>query len=239
MSERIFPAASYGFASVCKSENIPPTKRNSPARAPGQTAFAIQDAKIGGLCRGRSRRGRPPRDRPLLKRRGPPRSSPTVGILSGGAIQGLLQWFESSQAGERGTGRENFARFCGESCKFRLTSRRFCGIIIRRPAERGDPAEALSVKFCEDGGVRIFTGRVLRDGRGGFSPAASCGTAGEDFHRPRLAGRRGEDSAGRVLRGSGGGFPPVAGRPGMLFSGRVWRGGGVRIPPVASCGAAG
>ena len=108
-----------------------------------------------------------------------------VGTLSGGAIQGLLQWFESSQAGERGIGRENFARFCGESCKFRLTSRRFCGIIIRRPAERGDPAEALSVKFCEDGG-------------GGFSPAASCGMAGEDFHRPRLAGRRGEDSAGRV-----------------------------------------
>ena len=64
-------------------------KRNSPAQAPGHTVFAIQYAVSGGLCRGRSRRGRLWRDRPLLKRRVPPRSSPTVGTLRGGGLQGL------------------------------------------------------------------------------------------------------------------------------------------------------
>ena len=44
----------------------------------------------GGLCRGKVSPGEAWRDRPLLKRRVPPRSSLSVGILRGGALQGLL-----------------------------------------------------------------------------------------------------------------------------------------------------
>ena len=57
----------------------PNPKRNSPARAPGHTVFAIQAiqyAAFGGLRWGRSRRGEAWRGVPLLKRPTPPRSSP-------------------------------------------------------------------------------------------------------------------------------------------------------------------
>ena len=65
-------------------------KKISPAQAPGHTVFAIQYAKIGGPVPGKVSPGEAWRDRPLLKRRGPPRSSLTVGILRGGSLQGLL-----------------------------------------------------------------------------------------------------------------------------------------------------
>ena len=54
-------------------------KRNSPAQAPGHTVFAIQYAVSGGLCRGRSRRGR---------------LGGTGLSLRGGSLQGLLQRWE-------------------------------------------------------------------------------------------------------------------------------------------------
>ena len=111
-------------------------KRNSPAQAPGHTVYAIPYTKLGGLCRGRSRRGRlggtglssrggslqglflrqnfplrgpvpgkvSPgeawRDRPLLKRRVSPRSSPSEGIFSGGTLQGLPYSKESQTVRE-------------------------------------------------------------------------------------------------------------------------------------------
>ncbi len=59
-------------------------KRNSPAQAPGHTVFAIQYAIIGGLRRGRSRRGR----------------LGGTGLSSrGGSLQGLLLWRSSSSRG--------------------------------------------------------------------------------------------------------------------------------------------
>ena len=62
------------------SKSPPAPKRNSPAQAPGHTVFAIPYA-IGGACVGeRSRRGRPPRDRPLRGRRVPPMTSPPPGL---------------------------------------------------------------------------------------------------------------------------------------------------------------
>ena len=54
-------------------------KRNSPAQAPGHTVFAIQYAVSGGLCRGRSRRGR---------------LGGTGLSGGGGSLQGLLQRWE-------------------------------------------------------------------------------------------------------------------------------------------------
>ena len=65
-------------------KNTSAPKRNSPARAPGHTVFAIQDAKIGGLCRGRSRRGR---------------FGGTGLSLRGGSLQGLLLWRKSLPRG--------------------------------------------------------------------------------------------------------------------------------------------
>ena len=53
------PSGCFPSAPILKHHKPrPPPKRNSPARAPGDTVFAIQYAKIGGPCRGRSRRGR-------------------------------------------------------------------------------------------------------------------------------------------------------------------------------------
>ena len=182
MSERIFPAAGYGFTSIRKSENIPPPKRNSPARAPGQTAFAIQDAKIGGLCRERSRRGRlgggasPGEANPSkafsfggnLLRQGHPRSSPMVRIFTSGGA--------------------------------RDRERKFCKVlrgILQIPVDKSAVLRYNNTQAC---GAR-------RSGRGSVSQALR-GRRGEDFHRSRLAGRRGEDSAGRVSpleSGKGGG----------------------------------
>ena len=84
MSERIFPAAGYGFTSVCKSENIPSTKRNSPARTPDRLHLQYRMRK-SGACAGEGLAGGGPRGTGLS--------------LRGGALQGLLQRWESYQAG--------------------------------------------------------------------------------------------------------------------------------------------
>ena len=66
----------------CTLQIVPSApKRNSPAQAPS-IAYGIANTVCPGACVGeRSRRGRPPRDRPLLKRRVPPRSFPYGGNL--------------------------------------------------------------------------------------------------------------------------------------------------------------
>ena len=59
------------FASRLRYHQIfkppPALKKNSPARVPGHTVFAIQYAKIGGPTPGKVSPGGPPRDRPLRK----------------------------------------------------------------------------------------------------------------------------------------------------------------------------
>ena len=66
-------------------------KRISPARAPGAYRICNTVCIYGGPVPGEVSPGVAWRDRPLLKRRVPPRSSPTAGTLSGGSLQGLLQ----------------------------------------------------------------------------------------------------------------------------------------------------
>ena len=70
MSERIFPAAGYGFTSVRKSENIPPPKRNSPARAPGIPYLQYRMRK-SGACAGEGLGGGSPRGTGLSEEASP------------------------------------------------------------------------------------------------------------------------------------------------------------------------
>ena len=105
-----------------------------------------------------------------LIRRGHPRSSPMVRIFTSGGA--------------------------------RDRERKFCKVlrgILQIPVDKSAVLRYNNTQAC---GAR-------RSGRGSVSQALR-GRRGEDFHRPRLAGRRGRIFTGRVLRDGRGGFSPVA-----------------------------
>ena len=84
-----------------------PTPRKIPRRRPPGIPYLQYRMHFWGPAPGKVSPGEAWRDRPLLKRRVSPRSSPTAGTLSGGALQGLLlrshspSWFFSTRRAAR------------------------------------------------------------------------------------------------------------------------------------------
>ena len=77
--------------------HLPP--KQIPRRRPPGISHLQYHMQNWGPAPGKVSPGEAWRDRPLLKRRAPPRSSPSVGTLTGGSLQGLLLWRDSSQTG--------------------------------------------------------------------------------------------------------------------------------------------
>ena len=92
MSERIFPAYGYGFAPVRIPEKHIRPQKKFPGAGPRAYRICNTGRENRGPVPGKVSPGEVWRDRPLLKRRAPPRSSPWArGVRSGFAIAWLAR----------------------------------------------------------------------------------------------------------------------------------------------------